>query len=115
MLKTIIALTVAAGFASAAFAQTGAPAPTPTNAPSVKVTVPAPTPAVAPVEKKMDVTKAAEPVKADASKTTAPAKTDVAVKTEAVKADTKPAKVKHTSKTTVVPDVKGEPVAPTVK
>jgi hypothetical protein len=112
MLKTLIALTVAAGFASASFAQTGAPAPA--NAPGVKVTTPAPTPAVAPVEKKLDapkveVTKAVEPVKAEATKT------NVATKTDAVKAETHPAKVKPTSKTAVAPEAKVEPVAPVVK
>jgi hypothetical protein len=106
MLKTLIALTVAAGFASASFAQTGAPAPT--NAPGVKVSMPAPTPAVAPVEKKLDapkveVTKAVEPVKAEAAKT------------DAVKAKTPPTQAKHTSKTAVVPEAKVEPVAPVVK
>jgi hypothetical protein len=114
MLKTLIALTVAAGFASASFAQTGAPAPAPANAPGVKVTTPAPTPAIAPVEKKLDapkveVTKAVEPVKAEA------AKTNVATKTDAVKAETKPTQAKHTSKTAVVPEAKVEPVAPVVK
>ena len=114
MLKTLIALTVAAGFASASFAQTGAPAPALANAPGVKVTTPAPTPAVAPVEKKLDapkveVTKAVEPVKADA------AKTNVATKTDAVKAETKPAKVTPTSKSAVAPEAKIEPVAPVVK
>ena len=114
MLKTLIALTVAAGFASASFAQTGAPAPALANAPGVKVTTPAPTPAVAPVEKKLDapkveVTKAVDPVKAET------AKTNVATKTDAVKAETHPAKVKPTSKTSVAPEAKVEPVAPVVK
>ena len=109
MLKTLIALTVAAGFASASFAQTGAPAPALANAPGVKVTTPAPTPAVAPVEKKLDapkveVTKAVEPVKAD-----------VATKADAVKAKTPPTQAKHTSKTAVVPEAKVEPIAPVVK
>ena len=114
MLKTLIALTVAAGFASVSFAQTGAPAPALANAPGVKVTTPAPTPAVAPVEKKLDapkveVTKAVEPVKADA------AKTNVVPKTEVVKAETKPAKVTPTNKSAVAPEAKIEPVAPVVK
>jgi hypothetical protein len=112
MLKTLIALTVAAGFASVSFAQTGAPAPA--NAPGAKVTTPAPTPAVAPVEKKLDapkveVTKAVEPVKADA------AKTNVAPKSETVKAETKPAKVTPTNKSAVAPEAKIEPVVPVVK
>lgn len=64
--KIIVALTVAAGFASASFAQgtTAAPA----AAPAAKVTAPAP----ATAEKKVDAPKAAEPAKVDAAKSAAP-------------------------------------------
>ena len=59
--KILVALTVAAGFASASFAQ-GTAAPAPQAAPAAKMA--APTPAVA--EKKVEAPKAAEPVKAEA-------------------------------------------------
>lgn len=59
--KILVALTVAAGFASASFAQ-GTAAPTPQAAPAAKVTAPAP----AAAEKKVEAPKAAEPVKAEA-------------------------------------------------
>ena len=59
--KLIVALTVAAGFASASFAQ-GTAAPAAQPAPAAKVTAPAP----ATAEKKVEAPKAAEPVKAEA-------------------------------------------------
>ena len=55
MLKKIIALAIAAGFASASFAQ----------APSAG---PAGAPAAAAMEKKVEAAKAAEPVKAEVAK-----------------------------------------------
>jgi len=64
--KLIVALTVAAGFASASFAQGTTTAPV--AAPTAKVTAPAP--AVA--EKKVEAPKAAEPAKVEAAKTEAP-------------------------------------------
>ena len=74
--KLIVALTVAAGFTSASFAQ-GTTAPAPQAAPAAKVTTPAP----AAAEKKVEAPKAAEPAKVEAAKTEA-------AKTEAPKADT---------------------------
>jgi len=59
--KLIVALTVAAGFASTSFAQ-GSAAPTPQAAPAVKMSAPAP----ATAEKKIETPKAAEPAKAEA-------------------------------------------------
>jgi large subunit ribosomal protein L22e/colicin import membrane protein len=85
MLKTLIALTVAAGFASASFAQTGAPAPA--AAPAAKAAVAAP----AAVEKKLEAPKAAEPMKAEAGKT------------ETAKTGVKPAKVKKHAKKAAAP------------
>lgn len=58
--KILVALTVAAGFASASFAQ-GTATPASSSAPT-KVTAPAP----AAAEKKVEAPKAAEPVKAEA-------------------------------------------------
>ncbi len=65
--KILVALTVAAGFASASFAQ-GAATPAPQTSPAAKVTAPAP----AAVEKKVEAPKAAEPAKVEAAKTEAP-------------------------------------------
>ncbi len=65
--KILVALTVAAGFASASFAQ-GAATPAPQTAPAAKVTAPA---SVA-VEKKVEALKAGEPAKVEAAKTEAP-------------------------------------------
>lgn len=62
MIKTVIALAVAAGFATASFAQGTTPA-TPA-APAAKITAPAP----ATAEKKVEAPKAAEPVKAETPK-----------------------------------------------
>jgi hypothetical protein len=59
--KILVALTVAAGFASASFAQ-GTATPATTPAPAAKVTAPAP----AAAEKKVEAPKAAEPVKVEA-------------------------------------------------
>ena len=67
--KIIIALAVAAGFASSSFAQ-GTTAPAPTAAPTAKVAAPAP----AAAEKKVEAPKAVEPAKADAAKAAEPAK-----------------------------------------
>lgn len=78
MIKTVIAMAVAAGFATASFAQGNAPA-TPA-APAAKVSAPAP----ATAEKKVEAPKAAEPVKAEAVKATTPAKAETS-KVEAVK------------------------------
>jgi hypothetical protein len=78
--KIIVALTVAAGFASASFAQ-GVAAPTTPSAPAAKVSAPAP----ATAEKKVEAPKAAEPAKAD-------------VKAEAKTEAAKPAKTTHTHK-----------------
>jgi hypothetical protein len=64
--KLIVALTVAAGFASASFAQ--GTAATPATAPAAKVTAPAP----ATADKKVEAPKAAEPAKVEAAKTEAP-------------------------------------------
>lgn len=64
--KTLIALTVAAGFASAAFAQGATPAPT--AAPAAKIMAPA----TATAEKKVEAPKASEPAKVEAAKTEAP-------------------------------------------
>ena len=65
--KLIVALTVAAGFTSASFAQ-GTTAPAPQAAPAAKVTTPAP----AAAEKKVEAPKAAEPAKVEAAKTETP-------------------------------------------
>jgi hypothetical protein len=65
--KLIIALTVAAGFVSASFAQ-GNAAPAIPAVPATKATAPAP----AAVEKKVEAPKAAEPVKAEAAKAETP-------------------------------------------
>jgi hypothetical protein len=75
--KILVALTVAAGFASASFAQGTTPAtPVTSAAPATKVAAPAP----AAAEKKVEAPKAGEPAKVEAAKT------------EAAKADTgKPA------------------------
>lgn len=64
--KIVVALTVAAGFASASFAQ--GTATTPAAAPAGKVTAPAP----ATAEKKVEAPKAAEPAKVEAAKTETP-------------------------------------------
>ena len=102
--KLIVALTVAAGFTSASFAQ-GTAAPAPQAAPAAKVTPPAP----AAAEKKVEAPKAAEPVKAEGKTETA--------KPEVVKAkghEQKQAKhekhEKAEGKTEVKPEAK--PVAP---
>ena len=111
--KLIVALTVAAGFTSASFAQ-GTTAPAPQAAPAAKVSTPAP----AAAEKKVEAPKAAEPVKTEA-------KTEAA-KPEAVKAkghDAKPVKhekhdtaeVKPEAKTEVKPDTKPAAQAPVSK
>lgn len=65
--KLIVALTVAAGFASASFAQ-GSAAPAPQAAPTAKVVAPAP----AAAEKKVEAPKAAEPAKVEAAKAETP-------------------------------------------
>lgn len=78
--KILVALTVAAGFVSASFAQ-GAAAPTTPSAPAAKVTAPAP----ATAEKKVEAPKVAEAVKTEVK---ADAKGDMA----------KPAKTTHTHK-----------------
>lgn len=63
--KTLIALIIAAGFASAAFAQGTTPTtPATLAAPAAKVTTPAP----AASEKKVDALKAAEPAKLEAAR-----------------------------------------------
>jgi len=59
MLNKIIALAIAAGFATASFAQGSAPAPS--VAPAAKVAAPA----AAAAEKKVEAPKAAEPAKAE--------------------------------------------------
>lgn len=87
MIKTVIALAVAAGFATASFAQGTTPA-TPA-APAAKVTVPAP----ATAEKKVEAPKAAEPVKAEAAKVATPAKAE-SPKVEAVKHEGEHSKAK---------------------
>lgn len=111
VIKSIIALSIAAGFAGASFAQ---PAATPATATAAKVVAPA----AATAEKKIEAPKAAEPAKAEVAKSAAPAKVEVA-KTEAPKADeAKPAekhsKAKGHSKKEQKPAVKAEglPVAP---
>jgi large subunit ribosomal protein L22e/colicin import membrane protein len=85
LLKTLIALAVAAGFASASFAQTAAPAPA--AAPAAKAAVAAP----AAAEKKVEAQKAAEPMKAEAAKT------------DTAKAGAKPAKAKKRAKKPAAP------------
>ena len=95
MLKTIIALAIAAGFASASFAQTGST--NPNTAPAAKVTAPAPMAA----EKKVEAPKAAEPAKMDAAKTETP------------KAEATPAKVKKHGKKAA--KAKAEAAAPAAK
>jgi hypothetical protein len=102
--KTLIALAVAAGFASASFAQGATPA-TPAT-PAVKATPAAP----AAAEKKMEAPKAAEPAKLEAAKTEAP-------KADAGKPVAKHAKAKgHKAKTEVKPEAKPAVApAPTAK
>lgn len=78
--KILVALTVAAGFASTSFAQ-GLTAPATPTAPAAKVSAPAP----AAVEKKVEAPKAAEPVKAE-------------VKADAKTVAAKPTKTSHTHK-----------------
>lgn len=78
--KILVALTVAAGFVSASFAQ-GLTAPNTPAAPAAKVSAPA----RASVEKKVEAPKGAEPVKAE-------------VKSEAKTFAAKPAKTVHTHK-----------------
>jgi hypothetical protein len=106
MLKTVIALAVAAGFASTAFAQTGAPVP----ATGAKLTAPA----AASAEKKVEAPKAVEPVKVDASKTATPATMEVA-KSETPKAAPHTAKIKPHGQKTVTTETKTETVTPAVK
>ena len=65
--KLIVALTVAAGFASSSFAQ-GTATPAPQAAPTAKVTAPAP----AAADKKVEAPKATEPAKVEAAKPEAP-------------------------------------------
>ena len=78
MIKTVIALAVAAGFASAAFAQGPGPAPSSTSsAPATKVVAPAP----AAADKKIEAPKAVEPAKAETAKPT-PAAASESGKTE---------------------------------
>lgn len=84
--KILVALTVAAGFASASFAQGTA---TPATTPTAKVTAPAP----AAAEKKVEAPKAAEPVKAEAAKAATPAKAETP-KVEAVKHEGEHSKAK---------------------
>jgi hypothetical protein len=99
--KLIVALTVAAGFTSASFAQ-GTTAPAPQAAPAAKVTTPAP----AAAEKKVEAPKAAEPVKTEAAKP------------EAVKAkghDAKQVKHEKHDKTEVKPETKPAAQAPVSK
>lgn len=82
--KTLIALSVAAGFASGAFAQ-GAVQPATPAAPAAKISAPAP----AAVEKKVEAAKSVAPAvekKVEAVKAVEPLKAEVA-KPEAVKAD----------------------------
>lgn len=67
--KSLIALTIAAGFATASFAQ-GTAAPAPAAAPAAKVVAPAP----AAAEKKVEAPQAAEPMKAETTKSAKPAK-----------------------------------------
>jgi hypothetical protein len=106
--KLIVALTVAAGFTSASFAQGNATLTAPAT-PAAKASAPAP----ATTEKKIEAPKAAEPVKAEAAKSAAPAKSE-AVKNESPKAgEAKPAehhdKAKdHTKKAEHKPEVKAE-------
>lgn len=84
MIKTVIALAVAAGFASASFAQG-----TPPAAPAAKVAAPAAVTA----EKKVEAPKAAEPVKAEAAKVATPANAETP-KVEAVKREGEHSKAK---------------------
>lgn len=71
MIKTVIALAVVAGFASASFAQgAAATAPAGQTAPTAKVAAPA----AGIIEKKVEAPKAAEPVKAEVVHAATPAK-----------------------------------------
>jgi len=106
MLKTVIALVVAAGCASAAFAETSAPVP----ATAAKVTAPA----AASADKKVEAPKAVEPMKAEVSKSAGPATMEVA-KTETPKAATHPAKAKTPGHKSVTTETKAEAVTPAVK
>ena len=65
--KSLIALTIVAGFATASFAQ-GAAAPA--AEPTAKIVAPAP----AAAEKKVEAPQAAEPMKAETTKSAKPAK-----------------------------------------
>lgn len=110
MTKTLIALTVAAGFAGAAFAQgAAAPAVAPA-APAAKVAAPAP----AVVEKKVEAPKVAEPAvekKAEAAKPEA--KVKKVKQSGEQKAQAKTDKVE--AKAEVKPEVKPAPAVPAAK
>ncbi|MEF8717520.1 MAG: amine oxidase [Candidatus Accumulibacter necessarius] len=106
MLKTVIALVAAAGFASTSFAQTG----TPVAAPAAKVTAPA----AASAEKKMEAPKAVEPMKAETPKAAAPAAMETA-KSETPKAATHHAKTKEHATKAVKTETKAEAATPAVK
>lgn len=111
MLNKVITLALAAGFATASFAQTGSPAP----APTAKLA-----PAPAATEKKVEAPKAAEPVKAESTKAAAPAKMEGA-KAETAKAETPasaahPVKVKHHhAEKAPKAETKGDTPAPAAK
>ncbi len=123
MMKTVIALVVAAGFAGTAFAQSVAPAASPTaTAPDAKVATPSA------ADKKVEAAKASDPVKAevvkpvpsagaDAAKVAHPmtadtAKTEAKVEEHAAKPHKKTDKV---VKTDSKPVAKSETVAPAAK
>lgn len=104
MLNKLIAVAIAASFASIAFAETAAPA--------AKTT-----PSAVVIEKKAEAPKAVEPMKAEAAKSVAPAKTE-AVKADAATPEQKPVKAKKTKKAKAAPKVEPTPapaVAPTAK
>ena len=106
--KLIVALTVAAGFASASFAQAPATPAVPA-VPATRVTAPAP----AAVEKKVEAPKAAEPVKAEAAKPATLAVKAEPAKMEAPKADHgKPAEKHGKSKGHEKKEHKTEAVTP---
>jgi len=100
-IKSVLALALVAGFASASFAQ-GTATPASPTAPAAKLTAPAPA-----VEKKVEDPKAAEPVKTEATKATV-------VKDEAkpvVKAEKRHHKAKKVEKTEAKKEVAPAPAA----
>ncbi len=122
MMKTMIALLVAAGFAGTAFAQSVAPAASPTaTAPVAKVA------ATTAAEKKVEAPKASDPVKVEVAKPAQPVSADTAKMAHPMTADTarteakveehaaKPHKTATKVKTDSKPVAKSEMAVPVTK